>query len=50
MKKTSWKSIKNNIKQQNSEILIVLYTIKMRDKTLKFGDVEFNEKKFHASK
>ena len=30
--------------------IVFLYSIKMSENTLIFGNVEFNEKEFHASK
>ena len=39
-KKTSRKSIKDNIKQQKNRILFFLYNIKMSEKALKFGGVD----------
>ena len=39
----------SGIKKYIYFLYIYIYSIKMSEKTLKFGDVEVNKKEFHAS-
>ena len=50
-KKNNQKEYQRNYHASNKKkILIFLYSMKMSENTLTFGDVKVNKKEFHASK